>query len=379
MVFNNSMHRRVFLSIGDVSAANYIYEIFREGFEDTELVGITNEKLESIGVKSVASISELSVVGIAEVLPKLLQIRRIYKRCLETLSGCDILVACDAPGFNLRLIKEARNSGVKKIIYFISPQVWAWKPRRAEVIARYADELVLILPFERELYSRFENKHFRVHYVGHPLVDMVRPGIDREEFLEALGTKGVPVNLMPGSRWGEVKRHAPFLKEVVKGLVDRTELFVLPTFEEFRLFLEDIFKDLPVRVITERDISSPAYSSMFYSKLSLIASGTSSLEAALALNPHVVFYRVNLLTYLIGKLLVKVEHVSLPNLILGREVVPELINRDPFEVVQVARELLEDEEKREAMKESFGELKRRLGGEGVILKLRSLFKELLNG
>lgn len=371
------MSVRVFLSVGDISAGNYVYEIFREGFENLELVGITNEKLESIGVRSVAKVSELSVVGIAEVLPRLLEIRRIYRRALRELESCDVLIACDAPGFNLRLVRDARRVGVKKVVYFISPQVWAWKPGRAETIARFADHLVVILPFEVDIYKRFESKGFRVHYVGHPLVDMVKPSVGREKFLNLVGSEEEPVNLMPGSRWGEVRRHTPILREVVNMLRNRVESFVLPTFEEFRGFLEDSFRGFPVKVLTDRELSSPAYSSMFHSKLSLIASGTSSLEASLALNPHLVFYRVSTLTYLLAKLLVKVRHVSLPNLILGEEVVPELINRPPSEVARTALQLLESESKRELMRERFMELRHRLGGEGVIHRLRSLFKELL--
>ena len=371
------MSVRVFLSVGDISAGNYVYEIFREGFENLELVGITNEKLESIGVRSVAKVSELSVVGIAEVLPRLLEIRRIYRRALRELESCDVLIACDAPGFNLRLVRDARRVGVKKVVYFISPQVWAWKPGRAETIARFADHLVVILPFEVDIYRRFESEGFRVHYVGHPLVDMVKPSVDREKFLNLVGSEEEPVNLMPGSRWGEVRRHTPILREVVNMLRNRVESFVLPTFEEFRGFLEDSFRGFPVKVLTDRELSSPAYNSMFHSKLSLIASGTSSLEASLALNPHLVFYRVSWLTYLLAKLLVKVRHVSLPNLILGEEVVPELINRPPSEVARTALQLLESESKRELMRERFMELRHRLGGEGVIHRLRSLFKELL--
>jgi len=371
------MYRKVFLSIGDVSAANYVYEIFKDSFENTELVGITNKKLEGIGIKSVADISDLSVVGIAEVLPRLLKIREIYKKSLEALKDCDYLIACDAPGFNLRLIKDARRAGVKRIIYFISPQVWAWKPKRAEVIARYTDDLVVILPFEVDIYRKFENDRFRVHYVGHPLVDMVHTNTDRGSFFRMLGFKESPINLMPGSRWGEIKRHAPYLREVVEGLGNYTESFVLPTFEEFKPFLEGQFRDLPVRVITERDIGSPAYSSMLYSKMSLIASGTSSLEAALALNPHVVFYRVSWLTFLLAKFLVRVEHVSLPNLILGKGVVPELINRKPAEVVRTTLKLLESEEKISSVREDFKKLRDMLGGKDVIPRLRELFMNLL--
>ena len=370
------MSLKVFLSVGDVSAANYLYEIFREGFEEVEFAGVTNEKLESIGVKSVAKISDISVVGIAEVIPKLFKIRETFKRNLLELKRCDVLIACDAPGFNLRLIKTSRRLGIKRIIYFISPQVWAWKPKRAETIAEFADDLIVILPFEVGIYKKFQG--LRVHYVGHPLVDMVKPSIDEGEFLKRLDLEEKPVNLMPGSRWSEIKRHTDFLREVVKEMLKGRKInFVLPTFPEFREFIERRLSDLPVRVITPEEIPDPAYNSLFYSRISLVASGTASLEAALALNPHVVFYKVSPITYLLGKLLVKTPFVSLPNLILGEGIVPEMINRDPREVASEALSLLERGKKKERMRERFRKLREKLGGEGVIPRLRELFRELI--
>ncbi len=371
MTFNITM--RVFLSLGDVSAVNYLYEILKGGFGDIDLVGITDERLESLGVESVGRVSDLSVVGLTEVVPRLLRIRRIFRRSVEELRRCDVLIACDAPGFNLRLIREARKAGVRKVIYFISPQVWAWKPGRARTIAEFCDHLIVILPFEVEIYRRFRD--LRVHYVGHPLVDMVRPGVKEEEFRRRLDLKGRFVNLMPGSRWSEIKKHVPLLREVVKRLGGLG--FVLPTFPEFEPFLKESFSSLPVRVITERDVPLPAYSSMFYSEISLIASGTSSLEASLAGNPHVVFYKVSPLTYLLGRLLVRVPFISLPNIVLGREVVPELINEGPERLAEEAERLLTGEGIRERQREAFRTLRERLGGEGVLGRLRDLFRRLI--
>ena len=365
---------RIFISIGDISAANYIYEVFREGFEGLKLVGITDERLESIGIESAGRISDLSVVGIAEVIPRLPKIRKIYRRALEELKRCDVLIACDAPGFNLRLIKDARRIGVRRVIYFISPQVWAWKPGRAKTIAKLCDHVVVILPFEVDIYRKFEG--VKVHYVGHPLVDLVRPGVSEEEFRRRLDLRGKIVNLMPGSRWGEIKRHASVLKEVVKKLEGFE--FVLPTFPEFEAYLKEQLGSLPIRVITERSLPLPAYSSMFYSELSVIASGTSSLEAALALNPHIVFYKVSPITYVLGRLLVKVPFVSLPNLVLRRGVVPEFINEKPDRIARKVHELLLSPEEREEQREAFKRLREKLGREGVVDKLRKLFSELIS-
>ena len=366
--------RKVFISVGDISASNYVYEIFKEGFEDFSLVGITDHRLESIGMRSVASVSELSVVGLVEVLPRLLSIKRTFSRVLKELKDCDALIACDAPGFNLRLIREARKIGVGKIIYFISPQVWAWKPKRAKTIADFADHMVVILPFEVDIYRKFEN--LKVHYVGHPLVDIAKPSLNKEDFLRTLRLEEPFVALMPGSRWSEIKRHTPILKEVIRRVSreHKNISFVLPTFEIFKDFLLRELSELGVKVITEADMKNPAYNCMSYSAVSLVASGTASLEASLLLNPHVVFYRVNPLTLLLARRLVKVPYISLANLILGEKVLPELINESPR---HITRELLRLMENGEGIKEKLAKLKLSLGEHGALERLRELFKELL--
>ncbi len=372
------MSKRVFLSVGDESAANYVAEIFREGFEDLDLVGITTPKMEKAGIRSIHDVSELSVVGVAEVLPRLMKIRKIFKDSLEEIKSCDVLVACDVPGFNLRLIKKARQLGVERIIYFISPQVWAWKPKRAETIAKYADHLVLILPFEEEIYRPFVNDRFMVHFLGHPLVDMARPTLSEEEFRNLTGLESEFINLMPGSRWSEIKKHWPLVRYAVESLmkVGKRE-FVIPTFERFRAFLEERLSGLPVKVITEEEISSPSYNAMAYSAFSIIASGTASLEATILKNPHVIFYRVSPLTYFLGRFFVKVKFASLSNIILGREIIPEFINKGEGEMLERVVSLMGDEERIREMKTGMEEVKKRLGGGGSLDRLRELFKDIL--
>ncbi len=364
---------RVFISVGDRSSANYVRAIFEKGFEEFELFGITDEGMEGIGIRSVAKVEEISAVGLFEVLPKIPKVFLVFRRVLEALKGCDTIVACDAPGFNLRLIREARRIGVKRVVYFISPQVWAWRPERAKVIAELCDHLIVILPFEVEIYRPLESESFKVHYLGHPLVDLVKPGMELEGFRERVGISGDFLNLMPGSRWGEVRRHVPLLREFLK----RTRLrSVVPTFPPFRDFISRNLEG--AKVITEEEVPLPAYTSMTYSKVSLIASGTASLEASLSGSPHAVFYKVNPITLWIGRRIVKTDFVSLPNIILGKKVVPELLNPSPGELERAVLELWESEKKRNAQREAFSEIKEKLGGSGVVERLRHLFEELLS-
>ncbi|MDQ7038154.1 MAG: lipid-A-disaccharide synthase [Aquificota bacterium] len=364
---------RVFISLGDLSAANYLFAIFREGFEDFELIGITDARLESIGVRSVARIEDISVVGIVEVLPRIPTLLRVLRRSKEVLKGCDALIACDAPAFNLRLVKFARDAGVKRIIYFISPQVWAWKPGRARFIADACDHLIVILPFEVELYRPYQGREFKVHYLGHPLVDLVRPGSDPETFRSEVGVEGEFLTLMPGSRWSEIRRHVPLIREAVRPLKIPC---VVPTFPTFRGFIGTSLPE--ARVITEEDVQRPAYTSLVYARCSAVASGTASLEAAVAGSPHAVFYRVNPLTLFLARRIVNVPYISLPNLIAGREVVRELINPRPEDLRRAVADLWEREDIRRVQREAFHEIRKRLGESGVVERLRNLFRDLLS-
>jgi len=370
------MTSRVFISVGDISAANYLYEIFR-GIEGLpEIYGITDDRLESIGFKSAGRIEDISVTGFIEVFPRLLAVRRIFKRSLEILQNCDVLVACDAPGFNIPLIKRARKLGVKKIIYFISPQVWAWKRGRAETITRYSDHIVVILPFEVEIYRSIGAK--KVHYEGHPLVDLVRADLNKGELMNLISADGDLLALLPGSRWSELKKHIPYLKKVLEHLGRERVFPVIPTFERFRGYIEKALEGKGVKVITERDLKNPAYEVMSSSLCGLIASGTASLEAALLGLPHGIFYRVNPITYWAARLVVSIDSINLPNILLGKRVVPELINESPEKTAGEVLRLIGDRNLRDTQRKEFERLRGMLGGEGVIERLKRLFIELLS-
>ncbi len=362
---------RVFVSLGERSASNYIYHIFK-GVKGIDFYGITEERLEAIGFKSLARVEDLSVVGLVEALPKIPYVYKLWRRIESLLPEMDVLLLCDAPAFNIPLLKRAKGK-VKRIIYFISPQVWAWKENRASIISELVDHLVVILPFEVEFYKRYHREGFKVHFVGHPLIDLAKPSLSEEEFKRLIGYDRY-VALLPGSRWSEIKRHVPYLRSFLECLAPSFTL-VVPTFESFKEYIEEGFKGLPIRTITPRDVEKPSYNAMAYGDFTLLASGTAELEASLLMAPHLVFYRVNPITYLLGRLLVKVKHIALTNLILQKEAVPELVQKSPEELCKVAKEYMEDKDK-QAMRESFKELRKLLGEEGSIQRLRELFLNL---
>lgn len=354
--------KKVFISLADRSASNYVYEIFKKGFEDFEIIGLTDERLESLGIKSVGRYEEISAVGITEALRVFPKFLKLYRRILRELHNADTLILCDAPALNLKLLKDARKLGVRRIIYFISPQVWAWKPERAKVIGNLADHLIVILPFERDIYKNFP---VRVHYEGHPLVDLVKPVKTREEFLNSFKKPPLPVLL--GSRKGEVRKHLKIFKAIIAELQRNYEP-VAPTFKSYQA---QIKKELGIRTLS---YGGAPYDCFYYSEFSLIASGTASLEAGIAQNPHLVYYKVSPLTYFIGKRLVKVPFVSLVNILLGKEVVPEILQPKPKEILKAFEKAYQEREK---IREELTKLKEILGGEGAIDRLRNLFYDLL--
>jgi len=355
--------KRVFISLADKSASNYIYEIFKEGFNNLEIYGLTDERLETIGIRRVARYSEISTVGLVEALNKIPKFLKIYRGILNKLRSIDTLILCDAPALNLRLLREARKIGVKKVIYFISPQVWAWKPKRAESIGNLVDHLIVILPFEKKIYERFPN--LKVHYLGHPLVDLVKPVKTKKEFLRSFREKPLPILL--GSRSGEIKRHVKLFRDLVHYFKKDFEP-VAPTFIEFEKFIKE---SLNIKTLA---YDKASYDCFFYSDVSIIASGTASLESALAGNPHLVYYNVNPLTYIVAKRLVKVPYISLVNILLKREVVPELIQKGSREILNKFYEVYENKEE---IRKDLEPLRYLLGEKGVIIRLRELFMELI--
>jgi len=360
---------KVFVSVGERSASNYIHAIMKD-FNSVEFWGITDESLERIGFKSVGKLEDLSVVGLWEAIPRIPTVLKLLRRIESLAENMDAIILCDAPAFNLRLLKRIRKK-VKKVIYFISPQVWAWKEKRAEVISKLADHILVILPFEVDFYKKYNKEAI---FVGHPLVDLAKPTLPEEKVKSLLDWDQYIV-ILPGSRWSEIRNHAKYLKEAYQAIYRETKLpAVIPTFESFKRKLEEVFDDLPVRVFTALDIEQPNYNLSAYAKFGLVASGTAELELSLLGVPHVVFYRVNPITYCVAKRLVKVKNVALTNLVWGESVIPEVVQRPWQDLVEASLKIDFESQKR-----VFPKLKKKLGGEGSIERLRAKFRELLLG
>jgi lipid-A-disaccharide synthase len=303
---------------GDHHAARVVSALRRRRPE-LEFVGLGGPDLEAEGVELLAGLDELAVMGFAEVVRHLGFFVRLGRRvkALMREGRIDLVLAVDYPGFNLRMTKAARALGIP-VLYYIAPQVWAWKPRRAAQLARDADHIAVILPFEPPI---FEAEGGSVSFVGHPLVEAdAAPPEDAPEIREelGLGTDQPILALLPGSRRQELDRHLELFVETARRLGERHPglapvLAAAPGVSTGRLEASG----LPVTGRT-RELLRAA-------RVALVKSGTSTLEAAVAGVPFVMAYRTSPLTFALAKRLVRVPHIALANLVVGERVVPEFL------------------------------------------------------
>lgn len=289
--------------------------------------GIGSKKLASTGVHIIQDYEYISLVGLSEIFSKLGHIRRAYNLIKAYLRADppSLLILVDFPGFNLRLAKLSHRLGIPTI-YFIPPQVWAWNKGRVKQIKKYVDLVICILPFEEPLYKGLG---IPVAYVGHPFAQTVKPSRTKCELLSEMGLHREDskiISILPGSRENEIAIHLPLLLRVVE-LVRRQipDLVVL-------MPLSDNTKDALVDRLMRPDtpvvkLRGRTYDALAASDAAVIVSGSATLEAALLRAPTVVVYKVSCLSYLVAKLLVKVDYISLPNLVAGKEIFPEYIQR----------------------------------------------------
>ncbi len=318
---------------------------------------------------------ELAFMGFAEVLMNLKTILSNISFCKKDIEHYrpDVLLFIDYPGFNLRIAKWARKEGYKTHFY-ISPQIWAWKENRIREIRRDIDQMYVILPFEKEFY---EDKHdYKVHFVGHPLIDAIanRPPVDTEEFRKKYQLDERPViALLPGSRKQEISK----MLEIMLSITDDfpNHQFVIagaPSQEEE--FYQKFIRRKNIHLIMNR-----TYDVLSLSTAALVTSGTATLETALFKVPEVVCYKGNRISYEIAKRIIKLDYISLVNLIMDREVVKELIQSE-FNQKNLKQELKKilSEKHREQIFNDYFELEQKLGGAGASEKTARLIYETIS-
>ena len=355
---------------GDQHAARLAASL-KELRPDIGLSGIGGPAMEAAGVELLHRSEDLALVGVSEVLPKLRVILGALKGMKRHMKATrpDLVILVDFPDFNFRVGKAAKKLGLK-VLYYISPQVWAWRPKRAVKMAAFVDHLACVFPFEPEFF-RLHAPFLPVSFVGHPLLDDPTPldsaplPVPREAEL---------VGLLPGSRMSEVSRLLPLLLAAAKKLQQKRDglHFILPLAPGLsRAKVEPYLRDTP-RGLTI--IPGRAREVMAASRLLLVASGTATLQAALAGTPEVVVYKTGGFNYLVARSLIKVEHIAMPNLIAGHGLLPELIQGEatPDNLAAEAYELLSDEARRHRIIQGLEEVHRKLGGPGANRRVAEL-------
>jgi lipid-A-disaccharide synthase len=342
-----------------------------------QIFGLGGPRMREAGVELLADSSNVAVVGISEVVRRLPSVWKVYRQLVDEAARRkpDLAILVDFPDFNLRLARRLHRQGVR-IVYFISPQVWAWRPQRVQLIRRLVARVLCIFPFEEEFYRR---AGVPVNFVGHPLVDAVKPAMTREQFAERfhLDAKHPIVALLPGSRTREIEHNLPRMLEACHQLErDRECQFVLaaaPGISEMDL-LEYARYDVRLQIAQDA-----TYEALASADCAIVSSGTATVEAALLGSPMVVVYRVSATTAFIARRLVRTPFFSMVNLIAGRRVVPELIQDafTPDAVAQEARRLLSSPEARETMRKDLAEVKRKLGPGGAIEKAAGIIAGML--
>ncbi|MFZ1085279.1 MAG: lipid-A-disaccharide synthase [Terracidiphilus sp.] len=384
----------IFISAGEASGEHYgalliaaLQQKLKNSAQTASFFGMGGERMRSVGLECVVRAEDMAVMGFTEVvrhLPRIYGEFRKLKKAIRARRPA-VAVLIDFPGFHFKLAEALHREGIP-VIYFVSPQLWAWKKKRIRLVQKYIDKMLVIFPFEEAFYREHG---VQAEFVGHPLAELPLPSVGREEFAAANGLDPAKtwIGLLPGSRPKEIRDHLPAMLRAARKLtscfngsgdgnadpstppdaksasgsaqddrfIDDRVIFeflipLAPTLnakqrEVVRQIVAEDGNGLGVRLVND------ARAALMHARASVVASGTATVEAALIGNPFVVVYRVSALTYAIAKRVVKVPHVAMANLIAGKRVVPELIQSDftAENIVQQIAPLVADGSERKSM------------------------------
>jgi lipid-A-disaccharide synthase len=365
---------------GDLHAANLVRSI-KEIYPKINFFGLGGKKLESEGVDLYHDLASLAVVGFFEVLKNLQNFRSIFINLLKKIdkNSPDLAILVDFPGFNLRLAKELHKRNIP-VIYYISPQIWAWGEVRIKIIKRTVSKMIVFFAFEEKLY---EKHRIDASCVGHPLLDLVKPDLSKEEIFKSLkiDKNKITLALLPGSREKEIKTLLPIMLETAKIINEyffgRIQFLILrsPTVKE------DIFRkivssyELPLRVISDM-----TYNGLSASDFALVCSGTATLETAVIGVPMVILYKVNFLTWAFIRFLIKIPYIGLVNVVQGKKIVEEFIQFDcyPKKICDYVIPLLQNRERLNRLKLGLLSVTDSLGRAGASGRAAQIVVDFLN-
>src|SRR5881296_411228 len=350
---------------GDLHGAN-LAAALKAKAPELSILGVGGPRMQAAGVELMQSLGHLNVIGIVgpsavrALARRVLTIRQILQR-----DPFDLVILIDNPGLNLHFARVAKKAG-RRVVYYIAPQLWAWRPRRMKWMQRRVDHVLVILPFEEELYRR---AGVSCTFVGHPLLDEVAPSYDRAELRKRFGfdAAGPVIGLLPGSREGEVRALLPIMLQASAKLAGAHPglQFVVAQAPSIRDgLIEELSAGIGMGVRVIRDQANEV---MAAADLLLVASGTATLQAAVIGTPLVITYRTSWLTYWLARWLIRVRWIGLVNIVAGRGIVPELIQQDatPGRLAEEAAHLLVDRTSYDSMKAALHRVRGSLGEPGA--------------
>ncbi|MBU1912906.1 MAG: lipid-A-disaccharide synthase [Candidatus Omnitrophica bacterium] len=364
---------------GDLQAANLIKSL-KPINPYIEIFGMGGKKMAAEGVEIIYDIIGLAVVGFFEVLKHLVTFKKIFEKLtglLETRKP-DAIILVDYPGFNLRFAKVAKEKNIP-VIYYISPQIWAWGEQRIHEIKKYVDKMVVIFGFEETLYKEAGVK---VSFVGHPFLDIVKPLWKKEETIKTCHLKhdSIKIALMPGSRKKEIEKHLPaMLKacEIIQKKIPNSE-FIISKIKELD---QRIYNKITRRSkIKPHSLENRPYEAMDIADLVIVSSGSATLEIAIMEKPMVVIYKTSFLTWLLARNLVKIPDIGLINIVAGQRIVPELVQFDVTakNIAKESIDILTNHKKIHEIKEHLRKVKAKLGEQGASSRAAHAIMKFLN-
>ncbi len=356
-------------SSGDMHGAELAKNIIKTA-PKTKLHGLGGDKMENVGVKLIYNMLEVAVVGLFEVTKNMPKFIKIFKSTVKYIKNLkpDLVVLIDNPGFNLRLAKKIKKYNIP-IVYYISPQVWAWGGKRIKKIKTLIDKMLVVFKFEEKLYLQ---NNINCKFVGHPLLDLVKAKMKKNEFKQKFGLeKHSPIiGLFPGSREKEIQNHLPTLLKsaaLIRKKYPRSYFIIAKSPGIKKEFYEKFLsKNYPYIKI----INNYTYDCINISDFCIVASGTATLETAILETPMIIIYKTSLLTYLMLKPQVKVPYIGMVNVIAGKKIVSEIIQNDfkPRIIADKVCAFLDNPSSLQDLKEELKEVKKLLGEGGASKK-----------
>jgi lipid-A-disaccharide synthase len=357
---------------GDMHGAGLVKALLKRD-PNLTFFGVAGDQLQRTSFETLFTVAELTGMGLLELagnIKNIVAAYRLMRRTLRTRQP-NLLILIDFPELNLRLAKLAKRLGVP-VLYYVSPQVWAWRRGRIRQIAQVVDQMAVVFPFEVELYKGHQ---MPVEFVGHPLLDVVRVSQEPDSTLREIGLKKEKpvIALLPGSRRKEIAYHLPVMVTAATELkrLEQAQFFCVRASTLDRAELQ---KELDRAGFVIPIVEAGRYNAVNAADLVWAASGTATLETALLEKPMIVVYRVSWVTYWLARLLVKIKYIGIANIIAGKAIVPELVQSDlsPERLVHESQAILNDHDARRTMIANLRKLREQLGSHGAANRVAEL-------